>query len=725
MTASVPVRQWAEQVLLGTTLDDKLWRPASLSDARPGTAIDAPRAPGRAPGWRLAEEGGGGVIPRDDELFDPLARGRLLHSFANHELLALELMALALLRFPEAPAAFRRGLVQTLRDEQIHLRLYLQRMRELGVQLGQHPLSGFFWRVMAPMASPLDYVAHMALTFEQANLDFARSHAAALRTVGDETTAAILDRVYADEIGHVKLGVIWFERWRERGPSLFDAHRRALRTPMTPRRARGHGFDRPSRACAGLPADYVERLSCFEASRGRPPVVHWFDPSAELSLAIRGRYTPSAATRTLTEDLELLPAFAAAAHDLVLVRRAPSLSHLRRLADMGLSVPEHLELGPSGRDVPLHTLPPRLAALRPWGWGPPARAMLQPLGDRVNQPPPPAHSDAVLHAKTTWAPLRAELSRVLDEPWLDTPDTLGLVATEPEATWDALARLRARGHETVVIKAPFGTSGRNAQRIDALGPTVAQRGWLRRTLSIQGAVLLEPWLHNIADVSLRITVDSAGRARIDDLGRFLTDGRGQYLGAVLGPLPRALPSVVARWLRDDGRDPKRVHRVTEAVAAAVATLVHAQGYTGPVGIDGLIYRDRDGALHLRPIVEVNVRPNFGHVAHGLHRRLAQGTAGLLVMLSLADLPAGVSLDDALARAGTVLPTVTVGRAPRLRRGVVPLNDPSQAQSTVALLLAAASRDKALAALRAAAPAVADRVARSLPAQRPRARRLDL
>lgn len=722
VSSAVSLRGWAERVLFGPTLEDKLWHPAATVDDEPGPALDVPRAPGRAPGLALSDEPAI-AAPREDALHEPHAVGLLLHSFANHELLALELMALALLRFPEAPAAFRRGVATTLGEEQTHLRLYLQRMQQLGVELGERPLGGLLWRVMAPMPTPLDYVAHMALTFEQANLDFALEHATTLRRVGDETTAAILDRVYADEIGHVKLGLVWFQRWRERGPSLFEAHRRALRAPTTPRRARGVGFDAEGRHQAGLPDEYVERLRCFEASRGRPPVLHWFEPTAELSLGTRGRYTPPAAMQQRMEDLELLPALAATTHDLVVLRRAPSLSYLQQLAEVGLTVPEPVILDAAGT-VPVDALPPRLAELRPWGWAAPARERLGPLLDRCDRQPPPRASDAVLHAKSTWATMRAELLQTLREPWLDDPELCGkvLADADADATWELVEQLHARGHETVVLKAPFGTSGRNAQRIEGGTPTVAQRGWLRRTLATQDAVVVEPWLRSLADLSLRITVEPSGRARVDHLGRFLTDPRGQYLGAVLGPLTRALPPTVARWLHDDGRDPQRLDRVMTIVAERVAARVHQHGYAGPVGIDGLIHHDLDDRLRLRPIVEVNVRPTFGHVVLGLQRRLARGAAGLLVMLRVADLLAhSSSVDaavdaaalDAVARAQAHLPTQVLGNPPRLRRGVVPLADPSRVHATLPLLLVASSRAEALDALHAASPAAAAQVAAAL------------
>ena len=56
-----------------------------------------------------------GHFPGAHRVEDERDRGRLLHFFANHELLATELMALVLLRFPAAPAAGARMIVRVQR----------------------------------------------------------------------------------------------------------------------------------------------------------------------------------------------------------------------------------------------------------------------------------------------------------------------------------------------------------------------------------------------------------------------------------------------------------------------------------------------------------------------------------------------------------------------------------------------------------------------------------
>ena len=105
------IRQFAERVLFASTLEEKLAPPESpLTDDFRGPSILAPGLPGRPadlmPRGRHDERA---KFPRDARLVDETERARLLHFFANHELLAIELMALALLKFPDAPASFRKG----------------------------------------------------------------------------------------------------------------------------------------------------------------------------------------------------------------------------------------------------------------------------------------------------------------------------------------------------------------------------------------------------------------------------------------------------------------------------------------------------------------------------------------------------------------------------------------------------------------------------------------
>ena len=112
-------------------------------------------------------------------------------------------MALALLKFPDAPDAFRRGVFHTLREEQNHTKWYVQRMKECGVKFGDLPVSPMIWEHIAEMKSPLDYVSRLSLTFEQANLDYARHYSQILENVGDTKSAKILNTIYHLSLIHI------------------------------------------------------------------------------------------------------------------------------------------------------------------------------------------------------------------------------------------------------------------------------------------------------------------------------------------------------------------------------------------------------------------------------------------------------------------------------------------------------------------------------------------
>ena len=188
------VREFAESVLFATSLEEKLRTPDGITDERPGVASAAPVAPGRPANLIFKPHAAGkSEFPGLHRLEEKSERGKLLHFFGNHELLATELMALVLLKFPDAPAAFRRGVLQTLKDEQEHTRLYIERMKSCGIEFGELPVSGYFWRCVSPMEHPMDYVASLCLTFEQANLDFARHFAKGFGQIGDAETSQLLE----------------------------------------------------------------------------------------------------------------------------------------------------------------------------------------------------------------------------------------------------------------------------------------------------------------------------------------------------------------------------------------------------------------------------------------------------------------------------------------------------------------------------------------------------
>ena len=114
----------AERVLFAESLEEKLILVSSdAEDSGLGGTVNLPDLPSREQSIAITTNRNRANFPGIDCIDDEKDRGKLLHFLANHELLAAELMALALLRFPKAPSEYRRGLYEAMREEQIHTRL--------------------------------------------------------------------------------------------------------------------------------------------------------------------------------------------------------------------------------------------------------------------------------------------------------------------------------------------------------------------------------------------------------------------------------------------------------------------------------------------------------------------------------------------------------------------------------------------------------------------------
>ena len=245
----------------------------------PPRLVDAPAAPLRvgAPvrGDGLALSEGASPLPRPGSLAAPSARAACLARFAHHELMAVELFAWAIVRWPELPSALRWGWVGVLADEQRHARLYLERLAAHGSDLTRHACSGYFWRqaraIGASPAGPAAFLAAMGLTLEQANLDFTLLYRDAFREVGDERSARVCQAVHDDEIRHVSHAREWLLRLEPGAADDAEAYARTVPFPLSLARAKGRHFQVAARRRAGLSERLIEAVRTARSSQERLP----------------------------------------------------------------------------------------------------------------------------------------------------------------------------------------------------------------------------------------------------------------------------------------------------------------------------------------------------------------------------------------------------------------------------------------------------------------------
>jgi uncharacterized ferritin-like protein (DUF455 family) len=234
----------------------RAWRRGGLAHAFDAAMPDRPARPERPellPPSRMPKRGRGGS-----------ERGRiaLLHALAHIEFGAIDLAFDLAGRFG---ADFPRGFVDDWfavgADEAMHFALLDRRLKALGSAYGDLPAHDGLWEAAAATADdPLARLAVVPMVLEARGLDVTPAAVERFEAAGDRRSAAILGRIYRDEIRHVAAGSKWFEwgcesrriepvsTWKRLVKARF---RGALKPP----------FNDSARDEAGLSRDYYAALA--------------------------------------------------------------------------------------------------------------------------------------------------------------------------------------------------------------------------------------------------------------------------------------------------------------------------------------------------------------------------------------------------------------------------------------------------------------------------------
>lgn len=635
------VERFCARVLACGDLATKLAPPVdaaggALVDAPSGSAPPPPNRPARDPGLRMGS--GSDALPPPGALGEPEARRRCLARFAHHELQAVEYFAWALLRWPDAPAALRRGLLGALVDEQRHCRLYLDRLAALGGRFESDDHSDYFWRQVDAIEAAPDglaaFLAAMGLTLEQANLDFTLTYRDAFAAAGDAETAAICQTVHDDEVAHVALAHRWLRRLApapppgEPEPDDLARYLEAVPFPLGAARAKGRRFEAAPRRRAGLSDAFVEHVRHARGGRDgdRPPTRLIANLGGEEEPA-RDPALVQPEVRTAARLWSLLFAWpvrfdAAAAEPLrwPAALGRPAASAAFTFLDVETDderVGDHERRGGHERegDDAVRSRARGRGAVFGWLIDEAARARAERLGAPLEGPAP--ERVRAVHDKA----FAVEAARALGL----TPRALAplIEVFEPEALADpsraiptieaAVTAWPAWTGGRFALKPRFGSSGRG--RFGGALPLdeARLRGALPRLVARGGAVL-EPWLDRVGDRSTTLFVPPGEAA---DASIVVLGSLGQWTSP--GGVPRGHFGEIDSRGRVFSGDPE--DESLRADAAAIAAQARALGFSGPCGVDAFRYREGDdGRERLRPVVEFNARATMGLVTLGLVRR---------------------------------------------------------------------------------------------------------
>lgn len=226
----------------------------------------------------------------------------------------------------------------------------------------------------------------------------------------------------------------------------------------------------------------------------------------------------------------------------------------------------------------------------PWGWSPALRHQLEQAGVQESLLPSKEKIEQIrqLSHRQTAVALLKELREQLP---LD-----GHIAGE-----SVLCQSMEEVEETVntyngaLLKSPWSSSGRGL--IQTGKPQ--WKAWAKRIIKAQGSIVVEQFLHKVADFALEFWLDGAGGVEYRGLSLFYTNERGAYQGNWVAPEGQKL-AWLAQYIP---------LQYLQEIRAWWEERLKRFDYQGPVGIDMMLAEEG-----ICPCIEVNWRWTMGLVS---------------------------------------------------------------------------------------------------------------
>ena len=212
--------------------------------------------------------------PQHPELVDPREvprrnfaslKGRLslVHAIVHIEFNAINLALDAVYRFQQMPGQYYYDWCRVAAEEALHFTMLSDYLEQHGMAYGDLTAHNGLWEMA--VKTDFDVLTRMALVprvLEARGLDVTPGMIEKLQSTGDVQLISILQKIFDDEIGHVKIGSYWYKTLCEERNlepqqtfiELIDKHMQG---------ARFGPFDTEARLQAGFSHDEMQRLLSY------------------------------------------------------------------------------------------------------------------------------------------------------------------------------------------------------------------------------------------------------------------------------------------------------------------------------------------------------------------------------------------------------------------------------------------------------------------------------
>lgn len=139
-----------------------------------------------------------------------------LHRQMNEEINGLEISAINLADFPDAPWDLRMAMARQCFDESRHIQMFRRVFEGRGGTVGEYPVINFQFRIISNIDSLTGRLAVQNRSFEAAGIDAIQDALNLSEKNGDDDLAELFDTQLADEIQHVRFANDWIYKIEER-----------------------------------------------------------------------------------------------------------------------------------------------------------------------------------------------------------------------------------------------------------------------------------------------------------------------------------------------------------------------------------------------------------------------------------------------------------------------------------------------------------------------------
>ena len=331
-------------------------------------------------------------------------------------------------------------------------------------------------------------------------------------------------------------------------------------------------------------------------------VLRLFNPGCELEVANGSRYfhlpkNPS----MLEDDLAVIPMYLSQHGDYVVVKSLPDcnfLSFWRNYYDASfVTADSHDSLPKNAVD-----------GFVPWGISPRAWNIAEKFRDSFSQEFVSGEGfgfhdvQKMLFNRTSSASLfRAFISKSSYPDIYPNLSHIPLIAgTEDEAY--AYFDFAFKQFGGTVFKALYGSSGRGVRifRRNQLSDNIRQ--WTGFVIKSQGGVECEPLYNKLRDFSVHFDIVDH-KPVFRGFSRFTTSENGLYRCSKVKKF-----SEIELFPKETADD------LVNTLSSCLVKSIYCSCYSGPLGVDCMIYSETGGELKINPCVEINCRYTMGRLA---------------------------------------------------------------------------------------------------------------